>query len=169
MRGLIPLGDLHVSRSLRKFMRQSDYRVTLNTVFSEIMSACAAPGSSPERDNTWISHDLQRAYEKLHELGYAHSVEVWDNDGSTKKLIGGLYGIAIGGAFFGESMFSRSVNGSKVALVRLTEHLNARGFVLLDTQYLTDHLETMGGIEIPQEDYLKLLTPALEIKANFTD
>jgi len=100
-------------------------------------------------------------------LGYAHSIEVWDNDTADRKLIGGLYGIAIGGAFFGESMYSLAPNASKIALVKLTEHLNARGFTLLDTQYLTDHLETMGGIEIPQADYIKLLKPALDIKAYF--
>ncbi|MGB0907200.1 MAG: leucyl/phenylalanyl-tRNA--protein transferase [Maricaulaceae bacterium] len=163
MRGIIPLDGLHVSKSLRKFMRQGHYKVTANVAFPEVMEGCAEPGKKPERDNTWISENLQMAYEHLHHMGYAHSLEIWDGE----TLVGGLYGIALGGAFFGESMFSRAVNASKVALVTLTEHLNARGFALLDTQYLTDHLETMGGIEIPQAEYLKLLEQALKVETRF--
>lgn len=166
MRGIIPLDGLHISRSLRKDMGKHDYQMSLNHCFSDIIERCAAPRiGHPE---TWISDGLQMIYEHFHEAGYAHSLEIWDGDARTDDaLVGGLYGIAIGGAFFGESMMSVRKNGSKVALVKLVEHLNARGFVLLDTQYLTDHLASMGGIEISQANYLKRLKPALAVDASF--
>ncbi|WP_371397918.1 leucyl/phenylalanyl-tRNA--protein transferase [Fretibacter rubidus] len=167
MRGIIPLDGLHISRSLKKAMARGDYHVTINHCFSRVMEYCAAPRvGHPE---TWISESLQMVYEHFHEAGFAHSLEIWDSPHcDADGLVGGLYGIALGGAFFGESMFSVKPNGSKIALVYLVERLNKNGFVLLDTQYLTDHLESMGGVEISQEDYLKILKPALQVKASFS-
>ena len=166
MRGIIPLNGLHISRSLSKYMQRGDFHYTLNHSFNAVIEACARPRiNHPE---TWISESLQLVYEHFHEAGFAHSLEVWDGPNPhSASLVGGLYGIALGGAFFGESMFSNAKNGSKLALVYLVEHLNAQGFKLLDTQYSTDHLESMGGIEITQEDYLKKLEPALKTKAQF--
>jgi len=167
-RGIIPLDALHISRSLAKYMRQGDFHYTINHSFSAVIEACTRP--RPEHPETWISESLQLVYEHFNEAGFAHSLEVWDGPNPHKaKLQGGLYGIALGGAFFGESMFSHERNGSKMALVYLVRHLNERNFALLDTQYSTDHLETMGGIEITQDEYLKRLAPALEIKTSFVD
>lgn len=167
MRGIIPLDGLHISRSLTKDLRQTDYTVTINHCFSRIIELCAAPRAG--HPDTWISESLQLVYEHFHEAGYAHSLEVWTgNPHNPDTLAGGLYGIALGGAFFGESMMSLRPNGSKVALVHLVKHLNARGFTLLDTQYATKHLESMGGIEITQANYLRRLAPALRVKASFS-
>lgn len=166
MRGIIPLDGLHISRSLSKVMKNTEYVVTINHCFSRVIEQCAAP--RPGHPETWISESLQEVYEHFHDAGFAHSLEVWDSPSLLPdNLVGGLYGIALGGAFFGESMFSIKPNGSKIALVHLIKRLNRNGFVLLDTQYLTDHLESMGGIEISQKDYLKRLAPALSIQANF--
>lgn len=166
MRGIIPLDGLHISRSLRKYMAKTDYQYTINHCFHTIIERCAAP--RPGHPQTWISESLQAVYEHFHEAGFAHSLEVWDGDSRAQSaLVGGLYGIALGGAFFGESMMSIRKNGSKIALVFLVKHLNDNGFVLLDNQYQTDHLESMGGIEISQEDYLRRLAPALQVKARF--
>jgi len=161
MRGIIPLDGLHISRSLAKFMRQMSFEVTYDQAFVGVIAKCAE--ATIERENTWINPGIEFLYSKLHEAGHAHSVEVWE----AEKLVGGLYGVSIGGAFFGESMFSRATNASKIALVKLIERLNAGGYTLLDTQFMTDHLKTMGAIEISRETYLGLLENALEVKARF--
>lgn len=160
-RGIIPLDGLHISRSLKKFMKNMPFTVTFDAAFSEVISKCAE--SAPDRENTWINDGIEYLYGRLHAMGHAHSVEIWDN----RELVGGLYGVSIGGAFFGESMFSRRTNASKVALVYLVERLNAASYQLLDTQFITDHLKTMGAIEIPRVEYHALLREALAVKASF--
>ena len=147
-RGIIPLDDrFHIPRGLKKALRKNAFEIRYNTAFREVMLACA------ERDSTWIDHAIIESYCALHELGHAHSVECWDAEG----LQGGLYGVALGKAFFGESMFSRKTDTSKIALVALVERLRERGFGLLDTQWMTEHLRTFGGIEISREEYLRIL------------
>ncbi len=160
-RGIIPLGGLHISRSLRKALNKNDFRVTYDQCFRRVMAECAAP--SDVRSETWINDGIKYLYGELFDKGRAHSVEVW-REGS---LIGGLYGVSIGGAFFGESMFSRQTNASKIALVHLVEHLNASGYVLLDTQFTNPHLETMGAISIPRMEYLRRLSLAITVDAKF--
>ncbi len=157
-RGILPLDNLHISKSMRKFRRQTSLRVTFNQDFPAVIQACAT-----NHDGTWISHSIEGLYTILHHRRQAHSVEVWDDE----TLVGGLYGVTQGSAFFGESMFSRRTNASKLALIYLIEHLTARGFTLLDTQFLTDHLKSLGAIEIPQAEYLKKLNVALETDARF--
>jgi leucyl/phenylalanyl-tRNA--protein transferase len=152
-RGVIPMDELRVSRSLRRSI--ADYRITIDTAFGEVVTACA----DPSRDGGWINDDIDRAYTRLHELGWAHSIEARDR--TTGELVGGLYGIHIGGLFAGESMFHRSRDASKVALVALVEHLSAIGVILLDVQWLTPHLATLGAIEIPRSAYLSRLEDAL--------
>jgi leucyl/phenylalanyl-tRNA--protein transferase len=158
LRGILPLGALHISKSMRKFRRNTRLKVTFNQDFSAVIQACAT-----NHDGTWISHSIEALYSILHLRGDAHSVEVWDED----ILVGGLYGVTQGRAFFGESMFSTRTNASKLALIHLVEHLIARGFVLLDTQFLTDHLKSLGAIEIPQTEYLEKLKSALKSEARF--
>jgi len=161
-RGIIPLDGLHISRTMRKVMKTHDFKVTYNHAFPEVIALCAQ--AAPDRQTTWINHGIEYLYTKLHHMGHAHSVEVWRDE----QIIGALYGVSIGGAFFGESMVSRAVNGSKIALIKLVERLNACGYVLLDTQFLTDHLASMGGIEISRADYQKRLKSALSIEADFS-
>lgn len=158
LRGILPLDRLHISKSMRKFRRNTSFKVTINQDFPGVINACATG-----HDGTWISHAIEGLYSILHRRGEAHSVEVWDED----QLVGGLYGVTQGQAFFGESMFSKRTNASKLALIHLVEHLNARGFTLLDTQFLTDHLKSLGAIEIPQTEYLEKLNIALESEARF--
>lgn len=158
LRGVLPLDSFHVSRSMQKFLRKTPLKVTVNTDFQSVIQACAL-----ERDNTWISLGIEGLYTLLHWRGEAHSVEVWEDD----VLVGGLYGVTQGGTFFGESMFSRRSNASKLALIHLVERLKERGFVLLDTQFLTAHLASLGAIEISQAEYLEKLKLALEIEACF--
>lgn len=154
-RGIIPLEGFHIPSSLAKFARKSPYRITMDKAFSSVISACA---DTPRGESgTWINDEIIAAYAELHRLGFAHSVEVWKDD----ILVGGLYGVAIKKAFFGESMFSTSTNASKLALVHLVEWMKANGFALLDTQYVNDHLLQFGVMEIPQREYLKLLENAL--------
>ncbi|MBC6402652.1 MAG: leucyl/phenylalanyl-tRNA--protein transferase [Hyphomonadaceae bacterium] len=160
-RGVIPLDGLHVSRSLRKFMRRMPFTITFDRCFEDVVTECARP--TPDRQDTWINSGILFLYSDLHRTGSAHSVEVWLND----RLIGGLYGVSIGAAFFGESMFSRQTNASKVALVKLVERLNAGGYRLLDTQFVTDHLKTLGAVEISRAEYHKLLKEALANEARF--
>jgi len=153
LRGVIPLdGGFHIPHGLKKALRKKPFEVRWDTAFREVMMGCA------DRDETWIDTGIVESYCELHRLGFAHSVECWDADG----LQGGLYGVAIGRAFFGESMFSRKTDASKVALVHLVERLTAQGFTLLDTQWLTPHLATFGGHEIPRKEYLKRLKKAVE-------
>jgi leucyl/phenylalanyl-tRNA--protein transferase len=156
-RTILPLDRFHVSRSLRRTVTSGKYTVTADRDFPSIISLCAS------RDETWISPEISGAYNELFDMGYAHSVEARDADG----LAGGLYGVALGGAFFGESMVSIRTDASKSALVWLVERLRERGFVLLDVQFQTPHLARFGTVEIPRNDYLRLLAKAIRVKAAF--
>jgi leucyl/phenylalanyl-tRNA---protein transferase len=160
-RAILPLHAFHLPRSLQRVIKQERFVVRRDSAFSAVIRACAAPAAG--REETWINQDIIEAYEQLHRLGHAHSVEAW-RDG---KLVGGLYGVSLRGLFAGESMFSREQDASKVALAHLVEHLRARGFVLLDVQYQTDHLSHFGAIEIPATHYQRLLAQALRIHAKF--
>jgi leucyl/phenylalanyl-tRNA--protein transferase len=156
MRGIIPLDGFRLSTSLRKAIRKSGFTVKVDSDFDAIIEACAQPDAG--RETTWINTTIRSVYGELFRRGVAHTVEVWDG----ADLVGGLYGLAIGGAFFGESMFHRRTNASKMAMAHLVERLNAGGFVLLDTQFLTDHLESLGGVEIPRAHYEERLAEALQ-------
>lgn len=156
-RTIIPLAAFRVPRSLRQVVRKPIFEIRMDTMFRDVMRNCA------RRETTWISEEIIEAYVVLHLAGHAHSVESWQGG----RLVGGLYGVAIGGAFFGESMFSRVTNASKVALVRLVELLKLRNFRLLDTQFMTEHLRQFGAIEIPRSNYLELLAEAVGRDATF--
>jgi leucyl/phenylalanyl-tRNA--protein transferase len=156
-RAILPLEDFHVPHALRRVLRKKMFETTINKAFSEVIEACA------KRKDTWINQEIIESYTRLHELGHAHSVEVRRQG----RLAGGLYGVAVGGAFFGESMFHRVTDASKLALVALVEHLRARKFALLDTQWLTPHLQQFGGIEISRNHYLRLLRSAVEVPRKF--
>ena len=160
-RGILPLGAFHASRRLRRVIRSGRFAVTVDRAFGDVVAGCA----ENRADGTWISDEIVRAYAQLHERGSAHSVEVWQ----AGSLAGGLYGIGLGGAFFGESMFHRVTDASKVALHALVARLVERGYVLLDTQWLTPFLENLGGIEIPRPVYLALLERALRLDCRFSD
>jgi leucyl/phenylalanyl-tRNA---protein transferase len=160
-RGVIPLVGFHVSRSLQKRVRQQTYDIRIDTAFAEVIANCAA--STETRDDTWINKRIVSLYTQLHKMGCAHSVESW-MDG---KLVGGLYGIRIGSAFFGESMFSRATDASKVALVHLVARLKFGGFTLLDAQFVNPHLLQFGTQAVKKADYHKMLEPALEREADF--
>ncbi|NVK37796.1 MAG: leucyl/phenylalanyl-tRNA--protein transferase [Gammaproteobacteria bacterium] len=153
-RSVIRPSQFKPSRSLAKFIRKGLYTVTSDTCFADVMRSCAAPRN--DQNGTWINQDMIKAYTKLHEIGFAHSVECWQND----ELIGGLYGIAIGKAFFGESMFSTKDNASKVAFAVLCENLSSWGFEIIDCQVHNPHLESLGAIEIPREEFLDILDRA---------
>ncbi|MGQ0660881.1 leucyl/phenylalanyl-tRNA--protein transferase [Sphingosinicella sp.] len=150
-RAIIPLDGFRLSRSLRKAVRSDRFEVSHDRAFADVVRACAT------RADTWINAEIEASYAELHRLGHAHSIEVWE-DGA---LVGGLYGVRLGGAFFGESMFSRATDGSKVALTWLVARLKVGGFALLDCQFMTEHLKSLGAIEIAQDDYLALLDSAL--------
>ncbi|MDM8520572.1 leucyl/phenylalanyl-tRNA--protein transferase [Anaerolineales bacterium HSG6] len=155
-RAVLPLDDkFHVSRRLQRTIRRGNFDIRVDTQFRQVMRLCAEP--SPERERTWISDEIIQLYYSLHKSGYAHSVETWQ-DG---ELVGGLYGVSVGGLFAGESMFSRVTDGSKVALVYLVEHLRAKGFVLLDIQFMTSHLKRFGAMNIPRLKYHQRLADAL--------
>ena len=160
-RGVLPLDGFHCPRSLRKRVRRGPFTVTADRAFAEVMRGCAAP--RPGRESTWINEEIHRLYNALHALGRAHSIECWEGD----ELAGGLYGVSLGAAFFGESMFSRARDASKVALVHLVARLRAGGYALLDAQFLTDHLARFGAIELPRRQYKRLLAAALERDATF--
>ena len=153
-RAIIPLEGLRLSTSLRKVIRQDRFRVTCDAAFARVISECAAPRE--EHAESWISHQIEASYIALHEAGHAHSIEVWLGE----ELVGGLYGVAFDRVFCGESMFSRADNASKVALAWLVAAMRRAGFVLLDCQFMTDHLATMGAVAMPQADYLALLLAA---------
>jgi leucyl/phenylalanyl-tRNA--protein transferase len=155
IRGVIPLDDFHVSRSLAKTIRKSHFDIRFNTAFEAVMEGCAAP--APDRPTTWINNKIRALYATLHSMGYAHSVEAWEGD----VLVGGLYGVSLGSAFFGESMFSRRTNASKICLVHLVERLRSRGFELLDTQFTTEHLKSFGAIDVPKAEYEIMLANAM--------
>lgn len=160
-RAIIPLDAFHVPRSLQRTLKKGLFEIRRDTAFTAVMMACARP--APGRDSTWISDEFIAAYTQLHQLGYAHSVETW-LDG---QLVGGIYGVAIRGLFAGESMFSRERDASKVALVHLVQHLRLRGFVLLDTQFMTEHLRRFGAVEISRREYQRQLAAALRAPVSF--
>lgn len=157
-RGVIPLRGFHVPRRLARTVRSDRFTVTSDVAFIDVMQACAEP--APGRKESWINAEIVRLYTALHTIGHAHSIECW-RDGA---LVGGLYGVSLGGAFFGESMFSRERDASKVALVHLVAHLIRGGFVLLDAQFLTSHLAQFGTREIPRTTYLARLNTALNVR-----
>jgi leucyl/phenylalanyl-tRNA--protein transferase len=157
-RGILPLHALVVSRSLRRSLAR--YSIRIDTAFDEVVRACAAP----DRDGGWITPDIDAAYNHLHALGWAHSVEAWDEE--QDLLVGGLYGVKIGGLFAGESMFHRTRDASKVALVGLVDRLTASGAALLDIQWLTPHLASLGAIEISRHEYLERLREALLVSTS---
>lgn len=160
-RGIIPLDSFHVPRRLARTMRASTFTVTVDRAFEQVIDLCAAQAS--DRPNTWINRSIEASYVALFREGHGHSVEVWDGD----VLVGGLYGISIGGAFFGESMFSRATDASKIALVHLVMRLRAGGYRLLDTQFITAHLSQFGAIEVSRAAYRKLLAPAVAARGDF--
>ena len=162
MRGILPLEDFHIPKRLAKTVRREPYRVTVDTAFARVIDACAE--FHPNRLTTWINEPIQNLYCALHRQGHAHSVECWGDDG---KLLGGLYGVSVGGAFFGESMFSRATDASKIALVHLAARLIAGGYTLLDAQFHNPHLEQFGLIEISRAEFRKRLNEALDIDADF--
>lgn len=159
MRGILPVVEFHVPRRFLQFLRHSPFEVRWNTAFGDVMRGCA------DRQETWITDAILDSYEELHRLGFAHSAEVW----RAGRLMGGVYGVAIGGAFFGESMFSREPQASKTALVHLQWRLRERGFILHDTQWTTPHLAQFGGHEIPCARYLDLLARAIRVPVGFDD
>ncbi len=160
-RGVLPLDRFHLPRRLRRALRQELFEIRCDSAFAAVVRGCAEP--RPERPKTWINEEIVQLYTALFRLGFAHSVECW-HDGT---LVGGLYGVALGGAFFGESMFSRVSDASKVALAQLVARLRLGGFRLLDTQFVTPHLERFGAIEIPRRQYHRELAAALEVDAYF--
>jgi len=156
-RAILPLEDFHVPHTLRRLVRKKVFETTIDRAFSTVIEACA------KHEDTWINLEIIESYTRLHDLGHAHSVEVWREG----QIAGGLYGVAVGGAFFGESMFHYVTDASKIALVTLVEHLRARKFALLDTQWLTPHLQQFGGIEISRDHYLRVLRRAIELPRKF--
>ena len=162
LRGILPLDGFRLSTSLRKAIRKSSFIIKVDSDFDAVIEGCATVGT--DRETTWINRTIRHVYGQLFSRGVAHTVEVWDGP----ELVGGLYGLAIGGAFFGESMFHRRTNASEIAMAHLVERLNAGGFVLLDTQFVTDHLESLGGIEIPRALYEERLADSLQIDGNWS-
>jgi leucyl/phenylalanyl-tRNA--protein transferase len=160
-RGIIPVRGLRISQSLRKQVRRQPFEIRIDSAFSEVIEACAA--KTENRKSTWINGRICELYNQLHKMGHCHSVECW-RDG---KLVGGLYGVKIGAAFFGESMFSRATDASKVALVHLVARLNAGGFQLLDAQFMNPHLKTLGAIVVSKADYKEMLPTAIAASADF--
>lgn len=159
-RAVIPLERFKVTRSLRSVLRHGVFTLSINRAFVEVIEACA-----DRAEGTWISREIHDAYCRLHQLGYAHSVEAWLGE----QLAGGLYGVAIGGAFFGESMFHRATDASKAALVVLVERMRERGFALLDVQFMTAHLRQFGAVEIPRLEYESRLRRAIQLPCSFVD
>jgi leucyl/phenylalanyl-tRNA---protein transferase len=160
-RGILPLGGFHLPRRLRRSLSREIFEIRCNTAFEAVIRGCAEATS--DRPKTWINEEIVRVYAALHRRGAAHSVEAW-RDG---ELVGGLYGVSLGAAFFGESMFSRVADASKVALCHLVARLKAGGYTLLDTQFVTEHLEQFGAVEIPRAEYRRRLAAALKERAYF--
>jgi leucyl/phenylalanyl-tRNA--protein transferase len=156
-RTIFELDEFHIPRSLKLILKKKEFGIRINERFEEVMCACA------EREETWISETIIKSYVQLYQLGFAHSVETYKEG----KLVGGLYGVAIHGAFFGESMFSKAKNASKIALVYLVEHLKKHEYILLDTQFITPHLQRFGAREIPRDEYLRRLEEALNFRRSF--
>lgn len=161
-RGILPLDGFHVSKSLGKLLRTHDFRIAVDTDFAGVIEGCATAGS--DRATTWINPAIRRLYGQLFDRGLCHTVEVWDGAG----LVGGLYGLSLGAVFFGESMFHRTTGASKLALVHLVERLRAGGYRLCDTQFVTDHLRSFGGVEIGREEYEVRLADGLRHHGNWT-
>jgi leucyl/phenylalanyl-tRNA--protein transferase len=160
-RAIIPLDDrFHVPHGLRRRWKKNPFTISQDRDFAAVIRACAE-----RKEETWISPGIIASYRRLHELGHAHSIEVWREE----ELVGGLYGVRIGGAFFGESMFHRATDASKIALVALVERLRQRGFILLDTQWQTPHLRQFGTVEIPRAEYLRILARAVDFECKFGD
>lgn len=155
LRGIIPLDDFHVSRSLAKTVRRALFDIRFDTAFEDVMAGCAEVAD--DRPTTWINGKIRTLYTALHGMGHAHSVEAWYGD----DLVGGLYGVSLGSAFFGESMFSRRTDASKICLVHLVERLRRRRFTLLDTQFTTEHLKSFGAIDVPKDRYAGMLADAM--------
>jgi leucyl/phenylalanyl-tRNA--protein transferase len=162
-RGILPLDTFRVPSRLGRVIRAGTFQIELNRAFDAVIRACAETDRRDDDPGTWIDREIIDSYVELHRLGFAHSVEAWQNG----RLVGGLYGVALGGAFFGESMFHSRTNASKVALAALVEHLRARGFRLLDIQWVTPHLEQFGAVEIPRKAYLDLLEEAITLEVAF--
>jgi leucyl/phenylalanyl-tRNA--protein transferase len=162
-RGVIPLDTFHTPARLDRVLRRGTFRIEIDTAFRSVIRACAEAERDRDDPGTWISEEIIESYSALHDEGYAHSVEAWQGD----RLAGGLYGVAIGGAFFGESMFHQVTDASKVTLAALVARLRSRGFLLLDTQWLTEHLRQFGGREIPRPEYLRQLDASLRIDTSF--
>jgi len=162
-RGILPLDQFHVPSRLSRVVRSAPFEIHIDRAFSDVIRACAEAERDKEDPGSWISDEIAESYVELHRHGIAHSVEAWRRG----ELVGGLYGVAIGGAFFGESMFHRVTDASKVALVALVDRLRTRGYSLLDTQWVTDHLSQFGAIEIPRSNYLNLLENALQLSCVF--
>lgn len=164
-RGVLPIKDFHIPKSLQKFLRKNPFMVSVNQDFEHVIKACAQTHKGTDRDETWINQDILSLYLDLHEMGHAHSVEVWDK--RTDDFCGGLYGLSLGTAFFGESMVSLTSNASKTALCYLVARLHAQGFTLLDAQFPNDHLMQFGCQIIPDQEYMGMLSDALAGKAQF--
>lgn len=164
-RGIIPLETFHVPSRLARVIRRHKFTVYIDREFEAVMRACAETDRQDNDPGTWISGEILESYVELHKLGMAHSVEAWQQD----RLVGGLYGVALGGAFFGESMFHHVTDASKVALAALVDRLRARGFRLLDIQWVTPHLEQFGAVEVSRRKYLKQLSDALSVTAKFVE
>jgi leucyl/phenylalanyl-tRNA--protein transferase len=162
MRGVIPLDGFRIASRVARTVRSDAFTITVNQAFKAVIAGCAAPAEG--REDTWINKRIRDLYGGLYELGHCHSVEAWQGD----DLVGGLYGVAVGAAFFGESMFHRVTDASKIALVALVEQLRGRKFALLDTQWLTPHLEQFGGIQISRTHYLRLLRRAVDLPRSFS-
>ena len=162
-RGIIPLDDFHLPHRLERLWKRGSFAIEINQDFEGVIRACAEAERDPLDPGTWINNEIIDSYLELHSLGYAHSVEVWRDS----RQVAGLYGVALGGAFVGESMFHREPNTSKIALVALVDRLRTRGYRLLDTQWATDHLRQFGAIEIPRRDYLRALEAALAVDCVF--
>lgn len=163
MRGVLPLDQFHIPRRLARIIRSDKFEVRIDHNFDAVISLCAEP--APDRPKTWINDQIRRLYTELYHAGYCHSVEVYQEG----KLVGGLYGVHLGSAFFGESMFSRVTDASKVALVHLVARLIKNGFQLLDAQFVTEHLTRFGAIEVPKANYTRMLEAALQNQANFAE
>ncbi|MBY5530601.1 leucyl/phenylalanyl-tRNA--protein transferase [Rhizobium leguminosarum] len=156
LRGVLPLDHFHVSKSLAKAVRKKPFEIRFDHAFDEVITACAEETSG--RPSTWINKTIRSLYSTLFDMGHAHTVEAWEGD----ELVGGLYGVSLGSAFFGESMFSRRTDASKICLVHLVDRLRERGFTLLDTQFTTEHLKTFGAIDVPKAGYALMLSAAME-------
>ena len=157
-RGVVPLNRFHISRSLTRQLRKEQHQIKINHDFDSVIAGCAG------RDDTWINRDIQRAYRRLFDIGHVHTTEVYDGS----RLVGGVYGVSIGAAYFGESMFSHTTNASKIALAYLVDRLRLAGFQLFDTQFITPHLASLGAIEISRDTYLAALSVAVNQPADFT-